>query len=65
MADNRLKPCPFCGNKDIKTGVGLFTGSYAFSCDNCKMTVEFLWKDKEKCMDTWNCRAEGGNSDGR
>lgn len=54
MADKKLKGCPFCGNKNITTGISLFGGMHAFSCDMCKMSVLFQWEDRDKCIDVWN-----------
>lgn len=55
MSDE-LKPCPFCGNTEISTGRSIFGGMHTFSCDRCKLSVEFLWQDREKCIETWNKR---------
>lgn len=57
--ETALKGCPFCGNKDIKTGRSFFGGLHSFSCNNCKIAVQFQWEDREKCEEVWNSRADG------
>ncbi len=57
MENGSLKGCPFCGNKNIRTGRSFFGGMHSFSCGNCKIAVQFLWEDREKCVEVWNSRA--------
>lgn len=51
-----LKPCPFCGNENIESGVDISYGMHSFTCNRCKYTISFLWKKKEKCIEMWNRR---------
>lgn len=58
---NRLRPCPFCGNKDIKVTTGIKVGKkhHMIVCDKCTAIVCFeeasLYLDCEK---EWNKRYE-------
>lgn len=62
MSKPELKPCPFCGSTKISTGVSFFGGLRSFSCKACKCSIQFIWEDKEKCIEAWNRRADNGQS---
>ena len=56
-----LKPCPFCGNKDIYFLKPTPFGSPAvwiatFSC-NCGMTLNVHTKNESEAIDAWNRRS--------
>lgn len=56
--ETALRGCPFCGNKNITTGRSFFGGMHSFSCGICKISVQFQWEDRDKCIDVWNSRTD-------
>lgn len=55
---NKLKPCPFCGSKDIqvKKVEGLTTWRY-IQCDHCGGRTDG-WKDETLARKAWNKRSK-------
>lgn len=54
MAENELKPCPFCGSDKIRVisnGV-----SYHVNCDQCECRTT-RYRKKDKAIEVWNRRA--------
>lgn len=56
--ENELKPCPFCGNKEVRLVDNISELGYAWvSCPKCY--TEGPTKDANKeAMEAWNSRAE-------
>lgn len=56
---SELKPCPFCGSKDIEINEVLFENHYQeIHCNNCKMIACYP-RDmvKEDVIKAWNTRS--------
>ena len=56
---NKLKDCPFCGNRKVKThsNVPTLKGLAMIVCDGCKATVSFGGKESEvEAIKAWNSR---------
>ena len=55
-----IKPCPFCGSKDIKEGThsgGHGQGSSTVKCRGCGAEVGESWtKGYKSALDVWNNR---------
>lgn len=58
----KLKPCPFCGNQPIFTGIfeSVDNGqeevnSYYIGCNNCNIGFYWRW-DYEYIVEKWNTR---------
>ncbi|MBQ7516394.1 MAG: Lar family restriction alleviation protein [Schwartzia sp.] len=55
-----LKPCPFCGGRDLQLVRALSTGRYVVECRGCRKQV---YLNSVECMDrgnaikAWNRRA--------
>lgn len=73
MNKNELKPCPFCGNKDIiiekRSRNGGMDGSYEnwlIECRKCFAEMDIpadgfygrKYYTKEEAITMWNCRKE-------
>lgn len=57
MMNNKLKPCPFCGEKNNLTYDGLLSEIYWIRCGECCATGPT--KDTmEEAIKEWNSRAE-------
>ena len=65
MKKTKLKPCPFCGGKDIDPTEERamryyhkrwFTVSYVLSCDDCPASVRGI--DKKEAEEAWNKRTK-------
>lgn len=60
---NNLKPCPFCGNKNVKyhTGIGIQeaydVGDFVY-CNQCAARFVFGNFDLDKTVEQWNKRHE-------
>ena len=59
-ADNRLKPCPFCGkrmkiwrNADYKR----LEVKHAERTDDCPMAKSWLYDTEEALIESWNTRS--------
>ena len=70
MSDQKLKPCPFCGNKRvfiyrktteirvIPNGEQIdFVEKYKVACDMCSGSTEWVYS-KDYAIEEWNRRAE-------
>ncbi len=57
---NKLKPCPFCGSKDIQVQnvEGLDTWRY-IQCDHCGGRTDG-WKGEILARKAWNKRSKEG-----
>ena len=54
-----LKPCPFCGSKNIRKVTGPFKKTQMFVCYECGADVCFYGAEQEpKATDAWNRRAQ-------
>ena len=51
---NKLKPCPFCGNKALHTN-NIF-GEHYVVCTSCTCAGPGAWTEKE-AIEAWNMRA--------
>lgn len=59
--NDKLKPCPFCGEKvDLFMGVD---GSWATWIIECNCGIEMRFLSREDAIEAWNTRAEDGNDD--
>lgn len=56
---NKLKPCPFCGSKNLhyQKPFGTYRGS-SVVCIDCGATIN---AQGDKAVDKWNRRAEAAN----
>lgn len=56
--DEKLKPCPFCGNQKMEKRTAPFNGTQMFVCDKCGADVCFYGAEYEpKESRAWNRRA--------
>lgn len=53
----KLKPCPFCGNKDLLIAVDDEVGNTKIICQRCMGMVDNLGTEDET-IKAWNRRAE-------
>lgn len=60
MADN-LKPCPFCGNKEINVRKGKY--AWNIECQNIECNAAVTKVYKKTAIEAWNRRAENGKAD--
>lgn len=61
MTDEELKPCPFCGGKNIDIQYLSLTKRYYFCrCLDCEAQTKSK-TDKDKAIDAWNRRAADGH----
>lgn len=58
---NKLKPCPFCGSKNLHYSkpLGPYRGS-SVVCIDCGATIN---AQDDKAKDNWNRRAEEADND--
>lgn len=59
MRQIELKPCPFCGYKEINTTIGDYDGLFdnvRMWCDRCGASVTSM--TEEKAIRKWNRRAD-------
>ena len=52
-----LKPCPFCGNRDLSSGITMTFGSTSrgyVMCTNCSARIERSFQ--RKAIEAWNRR---------
>lgn len=58
-AKSRLKPCPFCGNKNVKQVTAPLKGTQMFICNVCGADVCFFGAEYDvKARIAWNRRNE-------
>jgi len=48
----KLKPCPFCGNKNIRKNFGIFPELF---CSECEATI-YAYDEHEDLAKSWNTR---------
>jgi hypothetical protein len=71
MAENELKPCPFCGGTNLKAGAFSVSADCYIRCEcGANIELEVPWgkmnvkEHDEACRQAlekaWNRRAEGG-----
>lgn len=58
--EEQLKPCPFCGSKDVKINY-LEDENYEVVCNGCQKGIYFQTNSKEKAIDIFNQRAKPEN----
>ena len=57
-----LKPCPFCGSKEVKVIEHKYyhsLNSYGVKCFGCKTESYQFFDTKNEAIEAWNRRAEG------
>ena len=54
-----IKPCPFCGNKNVTFTQGIVFGTFVFVCRKCGADVMFYGgeKDRYEALNKWNSRS--------
>lgn len=57
MADHNLKPCPFCGSKNIDAQGWASTDSAGPACDDCGASSGTVGNTLQENIDWWNHRA--------
>ena len=58
-AKSRLKPCPFCDNKNVKQVTAPLRGTQMFICNVCGADVCFFGAEYDvKARIAWNRRSE-------
>ena len=55
---SELKPCPFCGSKQVEYEKAEDFGGTYVECYNCGVTSPVV-ANKEKAAAVWNRRADG------
>jgi len=56
MSEKNLKPCPFCGSKDVSIS-HVYGSLYQGYCDNC--TGEGPWRNSRRgAIAAWNRRTK-------
>lgn len=61
MARKEMKPCPFCGSKNISIGTALIAvGPFnkVIKCDDCKMYFKPPATEWDDCIKMWNRRVK-------
>lgn len=60
-----LKPCPFCGSRNIDFGVmtGTMSGWAYCQCEECLAEIHVLSPLIDEAIKAWNRRAEDGKTD--
>ncbi len=59
MAENKIKPCPFCGSAGyVKKNP--FTGHYSVECNTCGAKMAGVLTSSNKAIEKWNGRADDG-----
>lgn len=53
MNDIKLKPCPFCGGRNLYYAEGRF---YAVECVDCGGKVVGTYRTEEEAAEAWNTR---------
>lgn len=57
---NELKPCPFCGCKDVVMDRDFETDTYAVRCGGCQAVVWQYYAVKDEAEAAWNRREGAG-----
>lgn len=61
MAENELKPCPFCGGKAWSTPIYKLHSEKTrciVKCTKCNAMIEY--RDEKSAIESWNRRADNG-----
>jgi Lar family restriction alleviation protein len=59
MAENELKPCPFCGSRaQLNEYYGRESTHFIARCVSCE--AQIYGTDKRKTIEAWNRRAKDG-----
>lgn len=64
MIDNKLKPCPFCGESPVINPHGFYNKktkeftdkTYGIVCDNCHTSSWQFYNTKDEAIKAWNTR---------
>ena len=57
MTENKLKPCPFCGESKLVVAEKILTRErWYVHCGNCKCRT-FQYLDRREAIEAWNRRA--------
>lgn len=54
-AKSRLKPCPFCGSKDVKQAITYLKPVSEIFCNECGVEVRCVY---DEIRTAWNRRSE-------
>jgi Lar family restriction alleviation protein len=54
-----MKPCPFCGQKELELMDGFVTSEIVVQCPNCYAEGPHGSSEAE-AIALWDCRVEGG-----
>lgn len=55
-----LKPCPFCGSKEVRMRFDSVFESYYVACKKCGADVHQFYGLKDEAVKAWNRRTENG-----
>jgi len=60
MAENKIKPCPFCGNKNISSRLVSYDDHAVgiVYCTNCGGQLRYF-NDEKMAIELWNRRQNG------
>lgn len=57
---DELKPCPFCGSKEVRMRFDSVIESYYVTCKKCGAEVSQFYGLKDEAVEAWNRRANDG-----
>lgn len=57
---NEIKPCPFCGSKDVFTG---HRSSFYVHCDECQVDGPWNDRNEQEAIEAWNRRTPSASID--
>lgn len=53
MRDYHVRPCPACGERDVKL-LNVFDFKFRVACLNCGLATKWHLHDPEAAVDEWN-----------